>query len=223
MGSRLKKVLKAAALQAQVEKVCHRLKIQLVGAKPDVWRRFHLTGDYSLADLHSIIQELLGWDNAHTHEFRVGKDRFQNPKHVAEAHPDIFDEALMIGLLKLHVGQTFEYAYGSEDPWKFAIQVEKVWPVASVDDWEFEHDGGGAAPPEDCGGLDAYKGLLVAYRNPKDEEHENAVEWLGDDFDPAVWADKEAFQNLEDEDAAELVTAAGRGTTAAGGSSSGKR
>jgi len=39
-------------------------------------------------------------------------------------------------------------------------------------------------PPEDCGGVWGYSDLLEILIDPKHEEYEDYIEWLGDDFDP---------------------------------------
>lgn len=41
-----------------------------------------------------------------------------------------------------------------------------------------------ACPPEDYGGLWNYAGLLKIIRNPRDEEYEQMIEWLDDNFNP---------------------------------------
>jgi hypothetical protein len=46
-----------------------------------------------------------------------------------------------------------------------------------------------AGPPEDCGGIWGYAGLLEILADPGDEEHAERLEWLGLEsaagFDPA--------------------------------------
>src|SRR5262249_8041864 len=46
-------------------------------------------------------------------------------------------------------------------------------------------DGAGACPPEDCDGPDEYLELLQALTDPADPDHAEAVEQLGEDYDPA--------------------------------------
>ena len=40
-----------------------------------------------------------------------------------------------------------------------------------------------ACPPEDCGGIWGYEELLEIIRNPKHEEYEVMLGWLGGEFD----------------------------------------
>jgi hypothetical protein len=48
----------------------------------------------------------------------------------------------------------------------------------------------GACPPEDCGGPWGYADLKEALANPRREDHESMLDWLGldniDGFDPAA-------------------------------------
>jgi hypothetical protein len=44
-----------------------------------------------------------------------------------------------------------------------------------------------ACPPEDCGGVPGYERMLEILATPEDEEYEDILEWLGDDFDPEAF------------------------------------
>ena len=44
-----------------------------------------------------------------------------------------------------------------------------------------------ACPPEDCGGVPGYERILDTVANPEDEEYEDILEWLGDEFDPEAF------------------------------------
>lgn len=57
-------------------------------------------------------------------------------------------------------------------------------------------EGERACPPEDCGGVWGYDDLLEAIRNPKHEEHESMLEWIGGRFDPAAFDAKEATKAM---------------------------
>ena len=47
-----------------------------------------------------------------------------------------------------------------------------------------------ACPPEDCGGSWGYANLLEALSDPDHEEHEESLEWLGEEFDPEEFEPK---------------------------------
>ena len=48
-----------------------QLKVMVRDAHPSVWRRFRMDDALSVADLHQVIQLLLGWHDDHLHCFRI--------------------------------------------------------------------------------------------------------------------------------------------------------
>jgi hypothetical protein len=50
-------------------------------------------------------------------------------------------------------------------------------------------------PPEDCGGVSGFYNLLEIIGNKKHPEHEEMLEWLGDDYDPEYF-DKDEINEL---------------------------
>ncbi|RPJ08583.1 MAG: plasmid pRiA4b ORF-3 family protein, partial [Deltaproteobacteria bacterium] len=76
-----------------------------------------------------------------------------------------------------------EYDFG--DSWMHRIKVEKILgQESSAGDAVKCIDGARACPPEDCGGVWGYEDMLQVLKDPKHEEYESALEWLGGDFDP---------------------------------------
>ena len=51
----------------------HRLRIELRRIQPKIWRRIEVPSTYTFWDLHSAIQDAMGWADSHLHEFRVGR------------------------------------------------------------------------------------------------------------------------------------------------------
>ncbi len=52
-----------------VETVIYQLRVILEGISPLIWERLLVSGDYSIADLHYILQIVFNWDNIHLHRF----------------------------------------------------------------------------------------------------------------------------------------------------------
>jgi hypothetical protein len=51
------------------------VKLLLRDVHPAVWRRVKLANSLSIAELHRLIQLLIGWDDDHLHRFRIhGRD-----------------------------------------------------------------------------------------------------------------------------------------------------
>ena len=51
--------------------VIYQLKIVLVGISPMIWRRIKVSSDITIADLHYIIQIVMGWKEEHLHKFLI--------------------------------------------------------------------------------------------------------------------------------------------------------
>ncbi|MEO0014748.1 MAG: hypothetical protein RLZZ535_3137 [Cyanobacteriota bacterium] len=51
--------------------VTYQLKIVLVGISPMIWRRIKVSSDITIADLHYIIQIVMGWKEEHLHQFLI--------------------------------------------------------------------------------------------------------------------------------------------------------
>jgi hypothetical protein len=57
--------------------------------------------------------------------------------------------------------------------------------------------GANACPPEDCGGIPGYYGLLAALVDPKHEQHEEMKEWVGDAWDSTRFSLEDANAGLK--------------------------
>ncbi len=57
----------------------YQIKVTLLGTTPPIWRRLLVPADMTLEQLHSVLQEAMGWDDSHLHDFRIGERRFGRP------------------------------------------------------------------------------------------------------------------------------------------------
>ena len=74
-GAKLCLVIYRRAVIEQRPPLLLRLKLLLRDVHPAVWRRVKLADSLSIADLHRVIQLLMGWDDDHLHRFRIhGRD-----------------------------------------------------------------------------------------------------------------------------------------------------
>lgn len=169
----------------QPEKV-YQFYILLKHSKPKIWRRFLVAEDMTLEKLHKIIQEVMGWEDYHLHEFSIdGKDY-----GIAEGidYKEIGDEKkTKLADLNLAEKRKFEYVYDFGDHWEHEIKVEKILPFDSAVKYPKCLDGKLACPPEDCGSIWGYEELFESSKLPKtelDEDQLDRLEWLGDyDFE----------------------------------------
>ncbi|GAB4440911.1 MAG: hypothetical protein Kow0031_22850 [Anaerolineae bacterium] len=65
--------------------------------------------------------------------------------------------------------------------------VEKIFPPEKGVRYPRCIKGKRACPPEDVGGIWGYESFLEAIKDPNHPEHEDMLDWLGDDFDPEAF------------------------------------
>jgi hypothetical protein len=53
----------------------HQFKVTLDDVKPPIWRRIQLSSNATLWDLHCALNDAMGWEDGHLHEFRIGGKR----------------------------------------------------------------------------------------------------------------------------------------------------
>jgi hypothetical protein len=163
----------------------HRIKVTLRGTKPPVWRRFEVPSDISLSRLHEVIQAGFGWQNYHLFAFETSQGRYGIPD------PDSDDRNAATKKLSAVAdwpGDKLRYKYDFGDGWALDIVVEAVAPAGPGTAYPRCTGGKRAGPPEDCGGVWGYSGLLKILASPQHEEHQARLDWLGlasaADFDP---------------------------------------
>ncbi len=53
------------------EPVIYQLGVDIEGISPMIWRRLLVPGNYSIADLHFILQIAFDWDDWNLHRFFI--------------------------------------------------------------------------------------------------------------------------------------------------------
>lgn len=177
-----------------------QLKVTLNDIRPPIWRRVQ-TKDCTLAKLHEIIQAVMGWEDAHLHEFEIGEERYGLPEQWQGG----WDDADIRNSRKVKLSQLVEkgakklrYQYDIGDSWWHTIMVEKTVPVEPGIKYPRCIAGERACPPEDCGGPWSYDDFLEAIQNPKHERHEERLEWIGGKFDPEAFDVETANEELQE-------------------------
>lgn len=165
----------------------YRLHLQLRGIKPPIWRRVEVPGRITLSQLHGVIQTVMGWFDAHLHEFRIRGVTYGTPD--AGFRDETVDERRRrLRDLVRDPGGRFEYVYDFGDDWRVDIRVEAIQAADGAMPRPVLLDGRRSAPPEDVGGVDGYAHFLEAIADPEQEDHEELLEWVGGGFDPE-WFD----------------------------------
>jgi hypothetical protein len=161
----------------------YQLKITLQGSKPRIWRRFLVPGNYRLSKLHRVIQIVMGWYEAHLHEFIYHGISFGEPSPEYEEGRMLDHKKMTLEGLIREAKKEFTYIYDFGDGWQHEIVVEKIFMPEHGVRYPVCLKGERACPPEDCGGIGGYGYLLEAMKNPKTQEDREFAEWAGD-YDP---------------------------------------
>ncbi|PAV13365.1 hypothetical protein ASJ81_18160 [Methanosarcina spelaei] len=178
----------------------YQFKISMKGITPQIWRRIQVPENYIFLDLHNAIQAAMNWEDYHLHEFEI-----QNPKTgildrigtEGDDYEDFSDEPL-VPEKKTKISKYFTlenkealYRYDFGDNWQVKIRLEKILPRKEEMKYPVCTAGKRAAVPEDIGGIWGYEEMLDILKDPQNEEYEDTVEWLGEDFDPEYFNPKD--------------------------------
>lgn len=172
-----------ASQQSSGEPV-YQLKVTLKGSKPPIWRRVQVLGNVSLNTLHRIIQVVMGWEDYHLHQF-ISQGTYYGPR-IPEL--EMKDEgAVKVSEIAPAEKAKFIYEYDFGDSWEHDVLVEKILSAEAGTHYPVCLTGKRACPPEDCGGIWGYYDLLETIQDPKDPEHADMLDWLGEGFDPEAF------------------------------------
>ena len=135
--------------------VIYQLRITLRGISPLIWRRLLVRAETSVAELHHILQLVLGWTNSHLHRFVI------HGKEYGIAYEDgmgFADDAkqIRLGDFRFRLRERFLYEYDFNDHWQHDMRVEDIVAANTKRPYPVCIDGKRAAPPEECGGVEAY-------------------------------------------------------------------
>jgi hypothetical protein len=209
----------------QAPREVYQFRIALEEIVPEIWRRIQVPTAYTFWDLHVAIQDAMGWDDCHLHEFRLPNPKSKHEDRIGiPDDDDPEDEATLAGWEVPLTGYfsrkntTAHYLYDFGDDWQHRIVLEDVVAVRPGLEYPVCLEGARACPPEESGGSPGYDNFLEAIRDPEHEEHDAYLEWIGgafdpEDFDPArvefddpkarfhaAFAESEDDDDLDDDD-----------------------
>ena len=170
----------------------YQFKIELLEITPTIWRRILVPEKYSFWDLHVAIQDAMGWQDYHLHNFSILKNVFLGAVSIgipdnegfADAEPQLTGWETPISDYFDEVGMQADYEYDFGDDWQHKITFEAILEKEKGVKYPRCIDGARACPPEDCGGSYGYESLLEIIANPKHKEYKGMLSWLGGKFDP---------------------------------------
>jgi hypothetical protein len=158
--------------------------------------------DYTLGDLHYILQIAFGWEDDHMHSFTVNETEYGaiGVEFGFDEWDDVTDEdTVCLRDLYLPPKKKFSYLYDFGDSWLHEITVSKIVPIGPENE-ELTRPrclgGSRAGPLEDSGGPWGYADMLETLKDPSREGYEDIHEWAGD-FDPEYFNLEEINACLE--------------------------
>ncbi len=165
----------------------YQLKVTIEGIHPPIWRRIQVPSEFTLPQLHAVLQIAMGWTNSHLHGFRLGEQFFTEPDPDYDGMNVIDERQISLSQIAPEVGARFVYEYDFGDSWEHAVVVEQILPPETGVAYPRCIGGKRACPPEDVGGVPGYMEFLAAIRNPRHPEHTEWLQWVGGSFDPEVF------------------------------------
>ena len=152
------------------------LRISLADSEPLIWRDFLVPSNLTLENLHYVIQTVMGWENAHAHQFIADHtlysddiDDFDFEARAANQYDHNEQTHTLAQLLNSETSTIF-YEYDLGDSWMHRIELKKIIP-ANADNQQIRCiNGGQSCPPEDCGGIWGYSDLLNSLQYAEDDE-----------------------------------------------------
>ena len=143
----------------------------------------------------------MGWENSHLHNFVKGRKVYEHLDNnkFAEDDGSIDYHQVSLSNVLTTVNDKIFYMYDFGDSWEHELKLTDIiegeliiHPVCI--------DGENCGPPEDCGGVFGYRGLLKTLGNKNSPDYEETIDWLGGEFDPTHFDLVEVNEHLKEED-----------------------
>lgn len=181
------------------------IRVDLVGAKPPIWRRLEIAPELYLDQVHNVLQAAFEWTNSHLHEFELrgstnpshpngtGQSEFQfegsHRGQVSRRFGMRMDEEdwgleetgepeteTTLGELLVDPGDELHYLYDFGDDWEHSLKLEEARDAAPGAPLARCIAGRRACPPDDSGGIWTYEWAIIASKDPSDPTYQDAVE-----------------------------------------------
>ena len=167
-----------------------RLKVTLDHVKPKVERWLVVPLKIRLDRLHQTLQAAMPWTDSHLWEFSAGDMEWSIPDPEGDMYggfaPLDARKTTLLQLLNETGVKKLTYVYDFGDGWRHTIKLDRFHSMPVEFNAPFLVEAWGLCPPEDCGGPYGYADLLAALADASHEDHEHALEELGEDYDPSV-------------------------------------
>lgn len=177
----------------------YQIKVTLLGTDPPIWRRLLIPADLTLEQLHDVLQSAMGWEGCHLMSSvsgsrglanlirwskpLVGRARPANEPPACSQYWAGRGQRPCTPMTSAIAGITKSWSKNAWRP-KRGELILPAWRAKGMDRLK------------NCGGLPGFYNLLEAIADSGHEQHEELVDWLGDDFDPEAFSVDEVNQRL---------------------------
>lgn len=165
-----------------------RIRIELRGTRPRVWRRVEVPLSYTLLSLHSVVQAAFEWYGGHLWEFEIGGEQYSDPLFGDFVEPDPFgwsasdaDKLSLQGIVDLGI-KKFNYTYDFGDDWRHILTILRVIDAKPATSYPTLVAGSCRSPIDDCGGVWGFYDIADAASDPDHPMRGEYEEWLGTDY-----------------------------------------
>lgn len=127
-----RRALRLGTKPAQPRQVVLHVALEYI--EPLIWRRVRVPENYTLHQLHRVLQLIFSWLDYHLFSFEIGNRRFERPDRESEAEDA---SRFTLADLGLKARQRFTYTYDFGDDWRHAIKVESFLPMPGVHEFDW--------------------------------------------------------------------------------------
>lgn len=163
----------------------YQFKVALKYIRPPIWRRIQVPATSTFWDLHVAIQDAMGWEDYHLHEFTMPDPKTGEEACIGLLDPNWRPEVLSNRRQKVADWFSLEnqragYIYDFGDGWQHTVELEKILPREPGLKYPRCIGGRRACPPEDCGGIGGYAEIVAG----ESEFQEDFADYDPERFDP---------------------------------------
>ena len=177
--------MRTASKETRGSESVYELKVTLLHSRPPIWRRLQVESDATLERIHLVLQIVMGWTDSHMHGFRVPEAGQRGARRRFLPIEDADEETTRLADVLRRPKDRFVYDYDFGDGWEHEVVLEAIVSRSAGARYPHLLAGRRACPPDDVGGIPGYNRFLLAIGDPNHPDHDEMVEWGGDDFDPA--------------------------------------
>jgi hypothetical protein len=176
----------------------YQLKIVLTRISPMIWRRLRVRGSTTIAELHSIVQIAMGWEDEHLNRFHIYAKAY-GVYHDGGMTFDDDPRTVRLSDFQFRQNDRFQYAYNFYAGWLHDIRVEAILSAEPDQFYPVCIGGKHACPAESARDAWHYQARLRELKWLKYESQREVNRILGQANPFAFWrrAVNQRFKNQE--------------------------